>query len=450
MVMVFVSYSVFRVYWFPAITPDGLQYLEHSNDLLGIGFVQQGYRQFGYPAWLALIDGLSGVTSLGPLGLTVVSQRLLLTASAGVAVWVLRAWSVPIVFVLLAPSTIAFSNFILVETVSIPIAVIGAAASVALLQTQRQSRPLIWLSVATAVGVALPMMRLHYTVISVAIVAAIVWAGRAHDVSRRSTIVALSIMSLSLGLVVGGLSLENLNESDVLFPSVGAERNMFWATWENVVSSHREEVAEALPDMFLDGSDYAFVRRMDSSGLSPGDQRAVYAAAVNEIYVVTGESKTAERFRSAVGIVTGSRLDDTGGVLRFLASPTAPPDFDVYIHQYGSDSGLSADSVGLRFNDRTPPTVVLAASNRIPRTPSPDLAVMMLYLIPVMLLVGMYLVRFETARPMAVIAIGVILAYAAASFLFMMDNLRFLLPAYLFSITVSLGGIREYWLHDRS
>jgi hypothetical protein len=51
---------------------------------------------------------------------------------------------------------------------------------------------------------------------------------------------------------------------------------------------------------------------------------------------------------------------------------------------------------------------------------------------------------------MAGIAIGVILVYAAASFLFMMDNLRFLLPAYVFSITVSLGAIRQYWRHDRA
>ena len=448
--MVVVSHSVLRVNWFPAISLDGLEYLDHSNDLLGIGFVQQGYRQFGYPAWLAVIDALSGVISLQPLGLTVVLQRLLFIGSAGVAVWVLRAWSVPLVLVLLTPSAIAFSNFILVETVSIPIAVIGAAAVVALLQSQTQARPMMWLGFATAAGVSLPMMRLHYAVISLGIAAAILWAYRAKNISRKSTVAALSIMSLSLVLLVGVLSLENLKESDVLFPSVGAERNMFWATWENVVDSHREEVAQAMPDVFLDGSDFAFVRRMDASGLSVGDQRAVYSSVVDEIYLVTGESKTAERFRSAVGIMTGSRLDDIGSILRFLASPTAPTDFDLYIHQYGSNSGLDSDAVGLRFNDGAPPTVVLAASDLVPNIPSPDLGVVMLYLIPVMLLVSVYLLRFEDARPMSAIAIGVILAYAVASFLFMMDNLRFLLPAYLFSIAVSLGGIREYWRHDRS
>lgn len=152
--------------------------------------------------------------------------------------WVLRTWSIPVVLVLLAPSTIAFSNFILVEAIAIPVAAAGATASVALLQSERRARPLVWLGMATAAAVALPMLRLHYVAISLAIAAAILCASRSRKISQRSTLVALSTMSLTVGLLVGALALENLNENDVLFPSIGAERNMFWATWENVVVSH--------------------------------------------------------------------------------------------------------------------------------------------------------------------------------------------------------------------
>jgi hypothetical protein len=445
-----VTYSILRVNWMPAITPDGLNYLNHSNNLLEIGFVQQGYRQFGYPTWLAFVDTISVIGSVEPLGLTVVLQRLLLIASAGVAVWVLRAWSVPIVFILLAPSTIAFSNFILMETISIPIAVFGAIACVALLQNDRLERSGLWMVTAAVAGAVLPMIRLHYVVISVGIVVAILAAGRAQKISRRSAVLSVSVLSMTLGLLVGALALENLDENDVFFPSVGAERNMFWATWENVVVSHREEVARRLPDVFLDGDDYAFVRQMDGSGLSAGDQRAVYARVVDEIYVVTGVNKTVERLRSALGVMTGSRLDDTGAILRFLASPTPPTDFDLYIHQYGGVPGVDPGSIALRYNRGMAPTVVLAVADVLPALPSPDLGVMMLYLIPVLLLVGTYLLRFDDARIMAGIAIGVILVYAAASFLFMMDNMRFLLPAYMFSIAVGLGAIRQYWRHDRA
>jgi hypothetical protein len=449
-ILLVVVYSAIRVNWFPSITPDGLNYLDHSNDLVGIGFVQHGYRQFAYPAWLAFVDATAGMSSLEPLGLTVVLQRLFLITAAGVTVLVLRGWSVPIVFVLLSPSSIAFSNYILTETIAIPIAVIGAAASVAMLQNRPREQTEIWLGVAATAGVLLPMIRLHYALISVALAVAILATGRVRGSSRRKTIVALSIMGLTFSLLVGALALDNLQKHGVLSPSIGAERQMFWATWENVVVFHRDEVAEAAPEVYLDGSNFAFIRKMDSSDLSAGEQRTVYASAVEQIYAATGVSQTGERFRSFAGVMAGSRLDDVGGNLRFLASPAAPENFDVYIHQYAPVVPVDPDTIGDRYNDGIPPTAVLATAHMVPAFPSPDLKVMMVYLIPMMLMIGVYLLRFAHARLLAAIAIGVILAYSAASFAFMMDNLRFLLPAYLFSITLSLGALREYWRHDRT
>jgi hypothetical protein len=449
-ILLVVVYSVVRVNWFPAITPDGLNYLDHSSDLVGTGFVQYGYRQFAYPAWLAFVDTTARMGSLEPLGLTVVLQRLLLIAAAGVAVFVLRGWSIPIVFVLLSPSAIAFSNYILTETIAIPIAVVGAAASVAILRNRPRKQIGTWLGVAAAAGVLLPMIRLHYAVISVAIAVAILGAGRMRGSSSRRTIVALSIVGLTFSLLVGALALENRREEGVLSPSIGAERQMFWATWENVANFYRDEVAEAVPEVYLDGSDFAFIRKMDSSGLSAAEQRAIYASAVNEIYAATGVSQTGERFRSFVGVIAGSRLDDLGRSLRLLASPATPESLDSYIHQYGSVTPVDPEMIGNRYNDGTPPTAILAVAEVVLAFPSPDLKVMMVYLIPMMLMIGVYLLRFAHARLLAAIAIGVILAYSAASFAFMMDNLRFLLPAYLFSITLSLGALREYWRHDRT
>lgn len=449
-ILLFVVYSALRVNWFPSITLDGLNYLDHSNDLVGIRFVQHGYRQFAYPAWLAFVDATARMSSLEPLGLTVVLQRLFLIAGAGVTVLVLRGWSVPIVFVLLSPSSIAFSNYILTETIAMPIAVIGAAASVAILQNRRREQIEMWLGVAATSGILLPMIRLQYALISIAIAVAILAAGRVRESSRRKTIVALSVMSLTLILLVGALALDNLQKHGVLSPSIGAERQMFWATWENVVVFHRDEVAEAVPDVYLDGTTFAFIREMDSSDLSAGEQRAVYALAVEQIYSATGVSQTGERFRSLAGVMTGSRLDDIGGNLRFLATPVAPENFDVYIHQYAPVVSVDPDRFGDQYNDGIAPTFVLAASHMVPAFPSPDLKVMMAYLIPMMMMIGMYLLWFAHARLLAAIAVGVMLAYSVASFAFMMDNLRFLLPAYLFSITLILGALREYWRHDRT
>jgi riboflavin transporter FmnP len=66
----------------------------------------------------------------------------------------------------------------------------------------------------------------------------------------------------------------------------------------------------------------------------------------------------------------------------------------------------------------------------LPVVPMPDLHTVMLFLIPTTLLIGTHLTRYRRSRPMAAVAIGVIVAYAAASFVYMMENLRYLLPAY--------------------
>jgi len=448
--IVVIVYSVARVNWFPAISPDGLNYLDHSNDLIGTGFVQFGFRQFAYPGWLALVDWIARIGSIDPLGLTVILQRLLLIAAAGVAVLVLRWWSAPIVFVVLSPSAIALSNYILTETIAFPLAVTAAAASVAILQYRPRTHTALWLGVATAAGVVLPMIRLHYALISLAIAVAVFAAGRVRGETRRQTIAALSIMGLTLSVLVGALALENRQENGVLLPSIGAERQMFWMTWETVVVLHRNEVARAMPDVYLDGSTSAFIRKMDGSNLSSGEQRAVYESAVDRIYAATGVSQVGERFRSSVGVITGSRVDDLANVLRFIASSDAPTNSDSYIHQYGSVTVVDPDMIGTRYNGGAPPVAVLTAADVVPAFPTPGLNVMMSYIIPMMLVIGVYLLRFAKARLMAAIAIGVVLAYSAASFAFMMDNLRFLLPAYVFSITFLLGALREYWLYDRS
>ncbi|HEX9977523.1 MAG TPA: hypothetical protein VGB41_02745, partial [Acidimicrobiia bacterium] len=55
----------------PTVTTDSLTYLKYSNDLTGNGFVLLGYRQFGYPLFLALVDLLGRGFGIEPLILTV-------------------------------------------------------------------------------------------------------------------------------------------------------------------------------------------------------------------------------------------------------------------------------------------------------------------------------------------------------------------------------------------
>jgi len=424
-VVLFVAYSAIRVNWLPVITPDGLNYLEHSNDLFGLGFVQLGFRQFGYPAWLAFIDAVAQMASAQPLALTVILQHLLLFFAVGIAIWVLRWWSAPTVLVLLTPSMVAYSNFILTESVAVPLTVVGAAACVVLISSHTNNRITAWVVLAATVGTLLPMIRLHYAAISLAVAVALFAALRLHRESRRAITVALASGGVVLSLLVGGMAIENYRESGVLAPSIGSERAMFWAAWGTIGLANVEAVAEAMPEVYLEGEVDAFIRKMNESGLSAGEQRPIYASAVNRIFEVTGASKTRARINSLGGVFIGGRLDDLGPFLKHIVAPD-------------------------QYNNGILPTPIVDFVASVPNLPSPSIAVVLVYLIPLFTVASAYLLWFKHSRLLASLGLVVLIANALASFAFLTDNVRYLLPAYLFFVTITLGAAREYWTFDRA
>jgi hypothetical protein len=421
-VVLFVAYSAIRVNWLPVITPDGLNYLEHSNDLFGLGLVQLGFRQFGYPTWLAFIDAVAQMASVQPLALTVILQHLLLFFAVGIAIWVLRWWSAPTVLVLLTPSMVAYSNFILTESVAVPLTVVGAAACVVLISSRTSNRTTAWVVLAATVGTLLPMIRLHYAAISLAIAVALFAALRLHRESRRAITVALASGGVVLSLLVGGMTIENYRESGVLAPSIGSERAMFWAAWVTIGLANEEAVAEAMPEVYLEGETDAFIRKMNESGLSAGEQRPIYASAVNRIFEATGASKTRARINSLVGVFIGGRLDDLGSGL------------------------MTAD----QYNNGILPTPITDFAASVPNPPSPSIALVLVFLIPLFTVASTYLLWFKHSRLLASLGLVVLIANALASFAFLTDNVRYLLPAYLFFVTITLGAAREYWTFDRA
>lgn len=220
-------YAMIRVNWLPIIFPDSLMYLEHSNDIFGVGLVQVGFRQFGYPAWLAAIDSLAGLINVEPLALTVILQRLLLIIGAMMAVYVLRWWATFIVLVLALPTMVVYSNFILTEAIGVPVAVIAAVACVALFKPSSRSVGTVALLIASVAAAVLPMIRLHYGLLSVAIVVSIAIALLRDPERRRQGVMAILGIVASISVLVVSLSIENKAENDIFFPSLGSERVLF-------------------------------------------------------------------------------------------------------------------------------------------------------------------------------------------------------------------------------
>ncbi|GMQ98021.1 MAG: hypothetical protein BMS9Abin17_0525 [Acidimicrobiia bacterium] len=437
-------YAVIRVNWLPVILPDSLLYLDHSNDLIGEGLVQVGFRQFGYPLWLASVDVLAGLLDLEPLALTVILQRLLLVLSAGLATYVLRWWATPIVAVLVLPTTIAYSNFILTEAMAVPIAVIAAVACVRLF-IAREDRAIGWLATASLAAAALPIIRLHYGILTVAIIATIALTARDRSAGRRSSTIAIVGIIISTSLLVLALSIENKAENDIFSPSLGSERVLFWSTWEKVVPQNSVTVAAAIPDVYLNGTPDAFILMVDESDMSFADKNAAYASASKQIYDVTGASLNAQRFSSFLGVLGGARFDDLASILLKAARPTAASDIERYVNQYGTVTPVDPEDIAHRFNSDRPPSAVLTIADRIPGIPSPYVGFALAVLVPSALLGGFYLLQFRNSRRPALVGTGTLLSYAVVSSVFLMDNLRYLLPAYLFAIVLISGAASLRW-----
>jgi len=111
---------------FPNINNDGVDYIAHSQALGERGLIAFGYRQIGYPLVLAAERVVSGVLGIEALLLASLAQRALLALGIGYAIWLWRWKSLPVVLLVVTPSLLAYTNFILTEAMTVPLALLLA------------------------------------------------------------------------------------------------------------------------------------------------------------------------------------------------------------------------------------------------------------------------------------------------------------------------------------
>jgi len=250
---------------------------------------------------------------------------------------------------------------------------------------------------------------------------------------------------ISTSLLVAALATENKIDNDIFSPSLGSERVLFWSSWETVVTQNRDIVEAAIPDVYLDGTPDAFILKVDQSGMTFREQNAAYASAVERIYATTGESLSRQRILSFAGAFSGSRMDGVGPVVVWSARPTPATGSSRFIHQYGAVAEIDPGTVATKYNDGTIPRAVLSVASRIPSIRSPYLGSVIDALLAIAIVASLLLIQDRRSRPLAAIGLAVLLGYAITSSLYVMDNLRYLLPAYLFAIVLISGAASLRW-----
>ena len=446
LLVLFVALAFLRVNMFPVVTNDSVLYLDHSFDIWGRGWVEYGYRQVGYPLFLATARALGDVFGAEPLLTAAVLQRALLVLAAVLAWRFWRWWSLPVIGFMVAGQTLAYTNLLLIEGLALPLSLLLVFPTIRFLQLLSGEKSAIWRWRAVGYGVTavilvliLFSLRFTYAVFgAVPLVLAV--AGWRTD-HRRVTISLLGATVAFIGLFVALMSIENLAGHDRLAPNVRGESVEYYYAWQQVFTVHPENRTDpSLQDFYDEGFVHEFVREVDAMEGSPEERKAAFDSEIAEMLEAAGIASGLSRAESSLHALTGGRLHDTAVIVRDIV---ASRDFDtelVYLNELAQRRGHEAFVE--EYNRGRGAGAFLTNSLRVPLS-APSTKAMVADLLPLgLILVVIGLTRGDT-RWISVTGLLVVAVFAVGMGFIRADNLRFLLPTSGFGIATGTAVLAQ-------
>jgi hypothetical protein len=443
---------------FPIVTNDSLAYIEHSNALGEFGFVQLGYRQVGYPFFLAFVDFFSSAARLEPLIITAVLQRLILLGALAFSVWLWGWRSLPLVAFVITPTLIVYTNFMLTEGIGVGLSLwyaalvawalrLGVEARNGDQSDQRQSRMLILAaSAAVLVYLALVTIRFQYILMIFGVLAVLFVMYRAHEPLRRIAGIMLLVL-----LVIGSgflalLSRETHDEYGVWVPSARSERVQYWATWQVTFRLAPENTSNPeLEDLYANGNPNPLIGELDKRPLA--EQRVAYSNAMDRLITQSGSTWTAERFRAFLGVLRGGRIDD----IRSAVTKGSRTQYEtvqalIYSNGYARRKGVEMFLDQFNGGRRIEPILI---SPIAPVRGAPYFRTLLPWMILAAIVVLAGGLALGRTRVLAIVGSLTLLVTASVFGFFLMDNVRFIIVQLLFVLAAATGVADEGWRHLR-
>lgn len=443
--------AVLSVDVFPVVTNDSVLYLEHSRSLADTGWVQYGYRQFGYPLFLAATRTMADVVGAEPLLTTVIVQRLLLLVGAYLIWRLWKWWSLPVLALVVSPHVLAYTNLLLTEALGLPLALLLVYPTVRYLrlldQGEAGERGAVGLAVAIVfLVVALFSLRFTYAVFAAVPLVLLVasWNTRL----RRSAAAALGVAVVLMGLITVAMAAENRADYGEFSPNVLGEPVEWYYAWQQVFTIHPENRDDPeLERFFDDGFVHDFNREVSGRDLSPDERSALFRGEIEAMFEAAGLSVMPARARSVLFSLRGGRLHDTGGVVNDILASDGLDTELMYLNEFAQGEGPEAFEQ--EHNDGRPARAIVFGSpvpNPVPSTKS--IVVLLLPASLIAMLIGLW--NRET-RALSAMGLLVVVAFAIGMGWIWADNLRFLLPTSAFGIAAGSGVARGLvWRRRRS
>lgn len=439
---------------YPIITNDSLAYLGHSNSIGPTGFVQAGYRQVGYPAFLALVDAVATAFRMEPLLLTVLIQRLIYLGALGFGVWVWRWRALPLVLFAVIPSLAVYTNFILTEGLAVGLALWYAVLTSWVIRlaatptgdadsVRSGSRMIMAGASVGAIFVLLVTIRFQYVLLVFGLSAVLFVMHRVGKEARTASYVVGASVLLLVSSFLVMTSRENAEEYGAFFPSVRGERSQFWAAWQVIFVVKPENRSQVeLADLYADGNPYNIMGEIDSLP-SYAQQQVQYDEVMDRLLVAADTSWWNERTAAFLGVLQGGRIDDVRSIV-YSASRSNFWNVEASMYRAAPIRTEGVKYFVDRFNDgrRIEPLLVSALA---PVRTFPYFVAIYSWLLLVALAVLIGGMLFAQARLVALVGIATALVTAVVFGYFLMDNVRFVLVPLLFVLGASTGAADSMW-----
>jgi hypothetical protein len=353
------------------------------------------------------------------------------------AIWLWRWWSIPVVALVLSAHVIAYTNFILTEGLSIPLALILCCLVAHFLRLSNEARlaeqRLLTTSVAGAIGlVAFGLLTIRFPFFVFGVCPLVVAFAARKTVLQRPTIVVLGLyLAASFG-VLALISAENLEEYGEFSPSTRGARAEYWAAWMTVFWLNPENQAqEELEPFYGGGSPYEAIREIESLETAYADQARRFETLVDHMLTAAGLDSWTSRLAAFAGAISGGRLDDLRSITANVAT-SGSADIDEVMYRDAFSESNGPQAFADRYNEGVvPDAIVMPLAGRLPVWKA---FIVTRVLLPIALLIVTIGIFNRRSRLMALAALGIVVGQAGMIAYIRADNFRYLLTTTLFGV----------------
>ncbi|MBK8010544.1 MAG: hypothetical protein IPK13_04295 [Deltaproteobacteria bacterium] len=349
---------VFRVDVAAMALNDTITYLFHSRDLLGRGFIQQGYRQVGYPLFLRGTSIVGHGIGLDGIFFAALVQRCLLIAGVILLFLRLRWVAFPVALAVTFPGLVAVTNLLITEGLSFPLSLLFAVSLIFALQALADEAPRnIWrarfiVSSPFFLFLALTLIKAQFAAFSLILVAMTWMALRQRHVTRRLVAAGLVGSGALSAALFFAMARENKAEIGVFTPVGEGARAEWYGAYQAIFNVRPENQRRPeLSEFYARGNLYTFMHGLERSEKDYLARVPLFRARVDTMFAAAHESKTAEKIRSSLAILIGGRTDDIARVIRnqvVLGRDASRSYSTMYTRQHGMDRFFDEFNRGVR------------------------------------------------------------------------------------------------------